>query len=249
MSRNFLDLRIAVVALQPLASSLVWRIWSNRKGDVFFASRGLAHVTKVSFHKSGICRDAFTSEHGRPVTMPDRAMARWERPAIPQSSSGEFARLLLLGIPTDYLSPRTSIESKVVQIPAAPPGDAAFVELGLFKGDHATVDRAMQDSSIRQGILGVAQAWEDVFVFARWYHGAWDNHDLNLPASPELGSHASLRFWASDAGIDRPIRLTFHAQVKDHEALVLTELGGRLLPGQEHLNWVAQGPPVVPVEI
>jgi hypothetical protein len=218
----------------------------TKKGDAYFASRGLAHVTKVSFHRSGICRDAFTSEHGRPVTMPDRVTGRWQRPLIPALASGNFARLALLAVPTDYLSKATQWPSgRVVAVPAAPPGGAAFIEVGMTRASRWASESAMQLSTVPWGLLGFATAFDDVSLFVRWFHGEWQNNDMNIPASPEMGSDAAVRFWASDVAHERPIRLTFHQPVKDYEALMLTELGGRIVPGQEHLNWVARSPGVV----
>jgi hypothetical protein len=37
----------------------------------------MGHIEKVSFHESGICRRAFTREHGAPSTMTDWVMNRW----------------------------------------------------------------------------------------------------------------------------------------------------------------------------
>lgn len=235
-----------VVQSAPLSASVVWRVWVTKKGDIYFGSADLAGVTKVSFHSSGICRNAFTEQHGRPVTMSDRVMERWKRPQVPLSGSEHFARLLWLAVPTDYLSQRAKLDlGKTVPIPAAAAGAATFIELGLGRGAQRELEAGMARSEVVNGVLAFAPTLDKLSVFVRWYHGQWENRDMNLPAAPKFGADASLRFWASDAGVERPIRLNFHLPTKDYETLMITELGGRVVPGEEGLNWVGMSPPVV----
>lgn len=73
MAKNIADLRFAIKNSSGLVSS-IWRLWATRHGDVYLATRSMAKIEKFSFHKSGICRSAFTNEHGTPQTMTDRVM-------------------------------------------------------------------------------------------------------------------------------------------------------------------------------
>lgn len=65
------EIRFAAGTKDDLRSS-VWILWA-RKDELYLAGRSLAGLTKISFHKSGICRIAATSTGPRP------AMARWNR--------------------------------------------------------------------------------------------------------------------------------------------------------------------------
>jgi hypothetical protein len=246
MGKNLVDLRFAVADVETHACSLVWRLWMTKFGDVYVATRDLAGVTKYSFHKSGICRDAFTAEHGRPANLPDRAVAKWQRPDVPAKGLGQFARLLSLAAPTDYLSKKPAPPAaNITAIRAAPAGHATVIEVGLVSDCKSTLEEAMQRSTVPYGILAFAPAYDGFSLIVRWHHAQWENQDMNIPAAPKQGADATLQFRIEDGLHERPIRLVFHVPVKDRESLMLTELGGRVAPGQEHLNWVARSPGVI----
>jgi|SRR5215217_9544057 len=63
--------------------SLVWRVWKPKgKSDLYISGRTQVGVWKVSLHKSGVWRFAFTKEywetHGEEDA--DRLIERWDRP-------------------------------------------------------------------------------------------------------------------------------------------------------------------------
>ena len=223
MSRNVANLRFAVYD-DALGHSNVWRFWATRHGDVYLATRCLAGIIKLSFHRTGICRYAFTAEHGTPVTLSDRLLERWQRPSIPPGESYNFARLAWLAFPTDYLSQAPlNGTAEATHIPAATLGMATFVEIGLCRcAEHQL--QASTNGDVRAGITNYAVLFEDVAVFMRWYHGAWENSDLRIPASH---GKVAYRFLANEAkGNTRPIRLTTQSRPKDGDAVLVTELGG-----------------------
>ena len=223
MSRNVSNLRFSVFDAS-VGHSAVWRLWITRPGDLYLASRAAAGSVKVSFHRSGICRYAFTRQHRPPASESDRVIQRWNRPALPEAGTGNFARLAWLAFPTDYLSqgPMPGLSDSTT-IPPAAPGAAAFVEVGLTQGPLEAIAEGMGAAEDR-GIASYSEIFEGTAAFVRWYHGAWENNDLTIPASHGLPAY---RFLAEEP-VDRvrPIRLTFHSQPKDGEALLITELGG-----------------------
>lgn len=223
MPGNVADLRF-VVGTPLLGHSSTWRYWVTRHGDIYLAERGTARHFKVSFHRSGMCRYAFTSQHGRPATMADRLIRRWQRPDIPLAGSGKFARLAWLALPTDYLSRRTVVGvGNSTVIPPAISGAATFIEFGLTRDSRLAIANAMGGAEDR-GIASYALAFDDAAAFVRWYHAAWENKDLKMPASH---GRPAYRFHASEtAHPERPIRLTMQQPTNDKEALLLTELGG-----------------------
>lgn len=109
------ELRFAVGNSENLRSS-VWRLWAN-KDDLFLAARSLAGLSKISFHKSGICRYALNSK------IPRAALLSWPRPStrIPDVTS-------LFGI----IVPEIKLESRFVETP--PPSSKATIFLKAPKG-------------------------------------------------------------------------------------------------------------------
>jgi len=123
-----LDLRLAVgSAIGPKSS--VWRLFS-RKSDVYVWV-GQNRNSKLSFHASGICRNAFTQEYGLPVGMSDRVMHKWRMAQLPPAGSGRATLLLRIWIATDFLALRPPPQKPVTWIPAAEKGSGRAVELML----------------------------------------------------------------------------------------------------------------------
>ncbi|VTU36122.1 hypothetical protein [Variovorax sp. PBL-E5] len=67
--------------------SSTWRIWGNKKGDVYAAIRHLGGVTKASFHRDRKCQVGFTTEY---MQSPDggdvegsRHWVTWKLPEAP----------------------------------------------------------------------------------------------------------------------------------------------------------------------
>jgi hypothetical protein len=60
--------------------SAIWRLWVQGD-DVYLGARGVLHLLKLSMHKSGIWRLAWTQESGiRRPHLSDRVEERWLRP-------------------------------------------------------------------------------------------------------------------------------------------------------------------------
>lgn len=75
-------LRFAVGRPEGLRSS-TWTVLGHvRDGDVYIGSRSNMRETKLSLHRSGIWRLAYTEESGRSATLDgDRVLTRYEPPA------------------------------------------------------------------------------------------------------------------------------------------------------------------------
>jgi hypothetical protein len=94
----------------------VWRLWT-RKSDVYISAWALTRIQKVSLHKSGLWRQAFTAEHvsaGSPFVAPDedRAIEKWERP--PEVAPGVTKAFEII------------VPSSEVTTPKHPRAEAAF---------------------------------------------------------------------------------------------------------------------------
>lgn len=233
MSKNVADLRFAV-SDPVLGHSNTWRLWITRHGDIYLSVRSTAGIEKFSFHRSGICRHAFTKEFGTPASMADRLIHRWIRPAIPEPNSNQFARLAWIAFPSDYLSAGPDKHSsKVTTFPASASGGATFVEVGLTLDSKERILDAAGNTT-PWGLLFYATVFDNVAAFARWYHGDWQNNDLRMPASHGLPGY---RFLAKEGIVaSRPIRILLYSLAEDGGALLVTELGGCRDSAQEDMH-------------
>ena len=143
MAKNILNLRFGVKRTDGYIYS-IWRLWATHIGDVYLAVRSHAGVSKYSFHKSGICRSAFTSEYGKPEKMTDRAMFKWKRNVTP-TIDDNATRVAWIAFPTDYLSRETK---KVTWIDAAPSGSATFIELAYTSKPENEVRKLLSSGGI-----------------------------------------------------------------------------------------------------
>jgi len=223
MGKNLFDLRFTIEGEDGFRSSQ-WRLWITSLGDVYLTTRGMGGIQKYSFHQSGICRSAFTKEHGTPSTMQDRAICKWKRAQTPQSGIGGASRVAWLAFPTDFLSRTTAPTKKTVQINAAPPGGSTYLELGYTLESEEFVGAAFRESQRRLHSYTLLPSGEAFFITS--YHSDWENKDLNSP-SGEGSVFPDLLFSANDPlDTGRPIRIFFGPTPKDGDALVLQELGG-----------------------
>src|SRR5690242_1367253 len=131
MAKNLADLRFTVRTADGFGGS-DWRLWATRHGDFYLASRSLASKLKLSFHQSGICRYAFTAEHGAPVGQANRKLFGWRRAAVPVRGAGGMARVAWLAVPSDYLSYTPGFSSDGWScVPSAPKSGATYFQLCL----------------------------------------------------------------------------------------------------------------------
>ncbi len=84
--------------------SNTWRLWGNKKGDLYLAVRSLGGVIKASFHRDRRCQVGFTSEyagiaqqrfggksrHWEIWTLPDEPCVRVAQVVIPDSDLAVF---------------------------------------------------------------------------------------------------------------------------------------------------------------
>jgi len=224
MTRNLFDLRFGVKREDGYISN-IWRLWITLPGDIYLTTRGMGGIEKYSFHKSGICRSAFTKEHETPITMRDRAMFKWVRAETPPMNSGRASRVAWIAFPTDYLSRITeSSEKEILWIPAASLGGATYLELCFTLDLENTILSAFQNNGRHLLSYIVLPSREAFFLI--FYHADWENKDLRSP-SAKGSVFPNLLFSANDPkDTGRPIRIRFGPTPKDGDALQLQELGG-----------------------
>jgi hypothetical protein len=227
VSKNLVDMRIGVRAGNGLVSS-VWRLFATKYGDVYFATRSLAGVSKLSFHQSGICRSAFTEKQGKPATLPDRATLKWKRAGAPKAGTRHGVLLATVAFPTSFLSkPKAEGLEEISWIDAAPVGSATYLDLVITMESRDFVDKAFCGNQRR--VLSHTALMRNEFLLVAHYHGDWEDSDLQMPGD---GKVADLLFSANDpTDTGRPIRLTMFSNPKDGDAIYIRELGGYVVTG------------------
>ena len=223
MAKNLLDLRLGVRSAHPHVS-LIWRLFATKKGDVYFAVRTMGGVMKYSFHQSGICRSAFTAEHGKPAALNDRAMYKWNRAPIQPVGQERLSRVLLLAFPTDFLSRARAADTDagITWMEAAPAGGATYLSISFTAEARAEVEAAYNSNGTK--LLSYTTVGPATNLLVDYYNADWENEDLTMPGN---GKTSDLLFSANDPrDTGRPIRLVFGAKPNDGDALHIRELGG-----------------------
>ena len=224
MSKNLSNLRFKIRREDGYTSS-AWRLWVTTPGDVYLAIKSMAGIEKYSFHRSGICRSAFTKEYGTPSSMNDRVISKWKRLSTPPRGSGQASRVAWLAFPTDYLSRLNEQENKkTLTIPAAPSGGATFLEMAFTAETQNSVLCNLEIANRTLVLFTEISSEEAFLVFS--YHGEWENSDLQSP--PAEGSiFPDLLFSAHDPeNTGRPVRIRISSNPKDGDAVLIRELGG-----------------------
>lgn len=128
------EIRFAVGSRDDLRSS-VWRLWGN-KNDLFLAARSTAGLSKISFHSSGICRHAVTSQ------TPRVPLDKWMRP--PRSVQGITPVIDLIvpdfSVDNGFRDTPPPIEKKLELIDAPEEGTKRIVRVFLAAPDFTETD-------------------------------------------------------------------------------------------------------------
>lgn len=224
MAKNLFDIRFGIKRPDGYTSK-IWRLWITRIGDVYLCTKGMGGIIKYSFHKSGICRHAFTKEHGIPNTLTDRATIKWKKADTLPKGNGQASRVAWLSFPTDYLSRDIDVgKKKITWINAAPVGKSTFLEMCYTNEDKESILNAFQNNG-RKLVSFTNLPNNEKFIINYYYH-EWDNNDLKSPAT-DGSTFPDLLFSENDPkDTGRPVRIHGGPSPKDGDSLQITELGG-----------------------
>jgi hypothetical protein len=212
-------IRFAVGPPTGLTSN-AWRLWTNKKGDVYLACRDNIKEAKVSLHISGRWRIGFTTEALTKNTklLPtdqNRALEVWDAPPPAMPNTVVAFRLLF---PTSELAVRPDQRTpeawaNVIFIEAGPPGKMTVLTLFITTGEvilsHET------EPSFCLASLNVGSGHYAQLVA----HG---EPDVELPAVIERNV-SQARFQAERAGVEVPIDgyVYFFGQMNDGSRYIL----------------------------
>lgn len=223
-------LRLAIGDPENRRSNL-WRITAY-KSDVYVTCAGTLPV-KFSFHKSGICRDAFTGEFGVPPGMQDRVMTRWKRADIPPPNTGKACSVLDVAFPTDFLSAGLEVPSKPIHwLDAAAPGQSKCVEL-FFSSDTPDVVDALLQPAQRTAIAAFPlenRSWFYVTSHTIDFPG----QEMRIPAAGKRKSDFLIKRQDVSPS-SRSLRILVTSKPGDGDKMVAWEYGASLCePGDSH---------------
>jgi hypothetical protein len=137
--------------------SSAWRLWGNKKGDIYVAVRSLGSTTKASFHRDGRCQVGFTNEYAETASRRFAVQSRhWEKWRLPND---QVVRVLQVLVPHSELRSFTDRNPcDVTWLPTPPKGSVAVVsifltaqgiELPLPGGAHTAIIVGNVRTSIR----------------------------------------------------------------------------------------------------
>jgi hypothetical protein len=220
-----LDVRLCVGSLISPRST-VWRFFSS-KSDVY-VSHGTNSIAKLSFHRSGICRDAFTQEFGVPNTMSDRLIYRWRRAEVPPAGSGRACLLLRIWIATDFLSSAIDPPAKkTTWLQPASSGNGRVIELMLCRDDEAFVREQMGDA---REFVAYSRLLDGNAAVIGTRAVAGTHKDFFVPASHHQ-KKALIVSAADPQDTGRPARFYYGTNPKDGDCKELWEFGGYFTNG------------------
>jgi hypothetical protein len=136
--------------------SSAWRLWGNKKGDIYAAVRSLGGITKASFHRDGRCQVGFADTYVelRPFVdaNPQQESIVW-LPVPPEGSVGVLSVFRCIGDVTLPLP--TSPDDAIVfgRIRASAPRTAWLV-YARHRPDAALAETIEKERTRLKGTLG-----------------------------------------------------------------------------------------------
>jgi hypothetical protein len=224
-------LRVAIGEATNRRSNL-WRV-AVRKSDIYVSTGGAAPA-KFSFHESGICRDAFTSQFGVPPGMQDRVITRWQRGEIRPPNSNRACSVLEIIIPTDFLSVGLDVPPKQISwVDTAPVGRSTSIEMFFSADAPPVVESLLQQHGARKPIAGLRL--DNGFWFYLTSHEiAFAGQTMRIPAT----GNRKFDFLITRETIPSSTRSTRILQMNtpgDGDKMVAWEYGAyRCGPGEHH---------------
>jgi hypothetical protein len=135
-----------------------WRLWGNKKGDVYVAARSITREVKASFHRDRKCHLGFTHDYYNETArtqFPGLTSRHWDHWVI---SDEPMARALQIVLPASEL--RSFASQKAAQTKwLPPPSENSTSEVSNFIVDRRTMGRPTDskwpDASVGAQPLGL----------------------------------------------------------------------------------------------
>lgn len=205
----------------------IWTIFARDSG-VYFGARSLLGAIKISLHRSGRCRVAFTEEYAktlieREILPPekDRAFLKWTRPPTPQRGISLVASVIFPGAFLG-LGPQSGSMGKPLVIFEIEGGEMA-AEFGIFYTREKS--DAAEEAFLKIGKPICYWTFDDgesahLVARAREFNRLW------LPSSDQFDRAA--QYWVSperDPSKLRNLNAVFFNEPGDNRPLQTVEVG------------------------
>lgn len=132
--------------------SSVWRLWGNKKGDIYVAVRELGGIIKASFHRDGKCHVGFTSEFADEAKKRFGVTKRhWETWTLPAEHCVRVVQILIPGTELRIFTDRDG--GDVTWLVPPDPNSIGTVSVVLVRGSW-TIEL---DDSLQEHFVGEVQ--------------------------------------------------------------------------------------------
>lgn len=121
-------IRWAVGSADGLRSS-TWRLWGNKKGNIYISCRSMGHIVKASFHPDRNCHVGFTSEYADTARkrFSNISSRHWEKWTIPDEP---MVRAIQIVLPASELRSFPATETAQLRwLPAPLPNSVSIVSI------------------------------------------------------------------------------------------------------------------------
>lgn len=124
-------IRWAVGAVDGLRSS-TWRLWGNKKGDIYVSTRTMGEIIKASLHRDRNCHVGFTTAYADTARkrFSHVGLRHWHKWTL---QDGPLVRAMQIVVPVSELRVFQSNELKVYWLPMPASGSVAVVTIYIAK--------------------------------------------------------------------------------------------------------------------
>jgi hypothetical protein len=191
-----------------------WRLWGNKKGDVYLSMRSLGGVLKCSFHRDGNCHTGYTSEYADTARVRFGDLKRhWMKWRLPEEP---MARAMQIVVPKSELRAFEEDNDKQTHwIPAPATGCAVTVSIFISKING---EEPWPEFSKGASPLGVMRMPERLIWIVYQEH----------PVSPDLASYfedcrAKVSNMEGVAAVPQrtDVRAVFHGYKEEHDQFII----------------------------
>jgi hypothetical protein len=145
-------LRWAMGSLDGPRSS-TWRLWGNKKGDIYVSVRSLGGILKTSFHRDGNCHTGLTSHYAGSgdSLAPKEGSRYWDQWQLPNDP---VVRALQIVVPSSELRKYKSNESAQMKwLPSSIPGSVSVVSIFIAQPGALKTRPAAEHGAKPLGII------------------------------------------------------------------------------------------------
>lgn len=134
--------------------SSTWRLWGNKKGDIYISSRTLGGMFKMSIHRDRRCSVGFTSEFENEARSRFTVNSRhWERWILPDGANVRAVQVLI--VDSELRSFDADEKAPMAWVESGGPGTAKVFTLKISEPGSACDWSSPEESGFLIGAVGI----------------------------------------------------------------------------------------------